>query len=260
LATPPALRVVESRLFTYKRTWRYGMMTAFISPVLFLLAMGIGLGSIVDKGQSSAAALQGVDYLTFLAPGLMAATAMQVAAGEATYPVLASVKWNPIYFGVLATPIGVADLVIGQIAWFGLRLLQTTAVFLLIMAVFGTIESPMALLAIPAATLTGLAFASPICAFTASIERDTSLSTILRFGIIPMFLFSGTFFPISQLPVGLQWIAYCTPLWHGVDLCRTLCLGTAEWWPSIGHVVYLSAWFVAGIWLSQRAFAKRLIL
>jgi lipooligosaccharide transport system permease protein len=254
------MRVVESRFLTYKRTWRFGLTTSFVNPILFLLAMGVGLGSIVDKGANAASTLQGVDYLSFLAPGLLAATAMQVAAGEATYPVLASVKWNPVYRGMLATPLAVGDLVAGQLVWIGLRLLQTTVLFLLVMALFGTIESQLAIAAVPAAMLTGLAFAAPICAYSATIERDTGLSTVLRFGIVPMFLFSGTFFPISQLPAALQWIAYFTPLWHGVDLCRTLCLGTAAWWPSIGHVLYLSAWFVVGTWLADKAFTKRLIL
>jgi lipooligosaccharide transport system permease protein len=260
VATPTALRVVESHLFTYKRTWRFGLTTSFINPVLFLLGMGVGLGSIVDNGANTASALQGVDYLTFLAPGLLAATAMQVAAAEATYPVLASVKWNPIYRGMLATPLAVRDLVAGQLGWIGLRLLQSTVLLLLVMGLFGAIESPWAIAAVPAAILTGLAFAAPICAYSASIERDTGLSSVLRFGIVPMFLFSGTFFPITQLPAALQWIAYFTPLWHGVDLCRTLCLGTAELLPSIGHVLYLSAWFAVGAWLALKAFAKRLVL
>jgi lipooligosaccharide transport system permease protein len=161
---------------------------------------------------------------------------------------------------MLATPLGVGDLVAGQMTWIGLRLFQSSLVFLVVMALFGTIESPLALAAVPAATLTGLAIAAPICAYSASIERDTGLSTVLRFGIIPMFLFSGTFFPISQLPTALQWIAYLTPLWHGVDLCRSLCLGTAELFASIGHVLYLSASFVGGTWLAAKAFTKRLIL
>jgi lipooligosaccharide transport system permease protein len=260
MATPYAVRVVESRWLTYKRTWRYGLTTSFVNPVLFLLGMGVGLGSIVDKGQHSAAALHGVDYLTFLAPGLLAATAMQVAAGEATYPVLASVKWNPIYFGMLATPLRVSDLVAGQLTWIGLRLLQSSAVFLVVMLFFGAVESPLAIFAIFGATLTGLALAAPICAYSASIERDTGLSTVLRFGIIPMFLFSGTFFPITQLPRALQLIAYLTPLWHGVELCRTLCLGTAGFWASIAHVLYLLAWFAVGAWLTDRAFHRRLVL
>jgi lipooligosaccharide transport system permease protein len=260
MATSSAMRVVESRFLTYKRTWRFGLTTSFVNPVLFLLAMGVGLGSIVDKGADAASTLQGVDYLTFLAPGLLAATAMQVAAGESTYPVLASVKWNPVYRGMLATPLHVRDLVAGQLLWTSLRLLQTTVIFLAVMGLFGAIESPLALAAVPAATLTGLAFAAPICAYSASLERDTGLSTVLRFGIVPMFLFSGTFFPISQLPTVLQWIAYLTPLWHGVDLCRTLCLGTAGLLASVGHVLYLSVWFAAGTWLAVKAFENRLIL
>jgi lipooligosaccharide transport system permease protein len=260
MATSPTMRVVEARLLTYKRTWRFGLTTSFVNPVLFLLGMGVGLGSIVDKGASATASLHGVDYLTFLAPGLLAATAMQVAAGEATYPVLASVKWNPVYRGMLATPLGVGDLVAGQLTWIGLRLIQSSVLFLIVMALFGAIESPLAIFAVPAAVLTGLAFGAPICAYSASIERDTGLSTVLRFGIIPMFLFSGTFYPISQLPTAFEWIAYLTPLWHGVELCRTLCLGTAGFFASLGHVLYLSAWFVVGARLAARAFAKRLIL
>lgn len=260
MATPPAVRVVESHLLAYKRTWRFGLTTSFVNPVLYLLGMGVGLGALVDKGQQTAGALHGIEYLAFLAPGLLAATAMQVAAQESTYPVMASVKWNPVYRGMLATPLGVRDLVTGQLAWIALRLVQSTVLFFVVMVAFRAVESWLAVFSVPAAVLTGMAFAAPVCAFSASIERDTSLSTVLRFGIIPMFLFSGTFFPISQLPDVLQWLAYATPLWHGVDLCRTLCLGTAELLPSLGHVVYLLAWFAVGSWLAAKAFTRRLVL
>ena len=140
------------------------------------------------------------------------------------------------------------------------RVATSSAVYLAVIAAFGGIHSPLAILALPACVLIGVAFAGPMAAYAATRDRDGAFVPVMRFGIVPMFLFSGTFFPISQLPVGIQWIAYCTPLWHGVDLCRTLCLGTAAWWPSIGHVLYLCAWFAVGTWLSERAFTRRLIL
>jgi lipooligosaccharide transport system permease protein len=261
VSSSPSLRVVETYLMAYKRTWRFSMTTMLINPIMFLLGMGVGLGSLVDKGHGSATtSLGGVTYLTFLAPGLMAATAMQVAAAESTYPIMAKIKWDRIYEAMLATPLVVRDLVIGQLLWIALRLAQTTVIFLAVMALFGAIDSPLAVLAVPAAVLTGMAIAAPICAWSSTRTNDYALSTVLRFAIMPMFLFSGTFFPVSQLPSGIRPIAYVTPLWHGVDLCRSLALGTAELWPSAGHVLYLAALLALGAYLAHTAFHRRLVL
>ena len=260
-AAPPSLRVVETYLVAYKRTWRFSLTTMLINPIMFLLGMGVGLGSLVDKGHTSASSsLGGVAYLTFLAPGLMAATAMQVAASESTYPIMAKIKWDHIYDAMLATPLVVKDLLIGQLLWIALRLSQTTVIFLGVMALFGAVDSPLAVLAIPSAVLTGMAIAAPICAYAATRTNDYALSTVLRFAIMPMFLFSGTFFPISQLPSGLRPVAYLTPLWHGVDLCRSLALGDAELWRSLGHVAYLAALLALGGLLAYKAFVRRLVL
>ena len=260
-ASPPALRVVETFLITYRRTWKFSMATSLINPMFFLVGMGVGLGSLVDKGQGSGhGSLEGVSYLTFLAPGLLAATVMQVAASESTYPIMSRIKWDRIYDAMLATPMGVVDLVAGQLAWIALRLLQTSVIFLAVMALFGAVESPLALLAIPAAVLTGMAMSAPICAFAATRENDYSMSTVLRFVIMPMFLFSGTFFPVSQLPSGIRPIAYVTPLWHGVDLCRSFALGTAELGGVLVHVAYLGLLFAVGCALSCVTFRRRLVL
>ena len=260
-AAPPSLRVVETYLLAYKRTWRFSLTTMFINPIMFLLGMGVGLGSLVDKGHTSASnSLGGVTYLTFLAPGLMAATAMQVAAAESTYPIMAKIKWDRIYDAMLATPLAVRDLLAGQLLWIALRLTQTTVIFLGVMALFGAVDSPLAVFAIPAAVLTGMAISAPICAWSATRTNDYALSTVLRFGIMPMFLFSGTFFPVSQLPSGLRPIAYVTPLWHGVDLCRSLALGTADLPSAAGHVAYLSALLALGALLAHQAFRRRLVL
>jgi lipooligosaccharide transport system permease protein len=260
-ASPPALRVVETYLISYRRRWKFSMATTVINPIFFLVGMGVGLGSLIDKGQGSGhGSLEGVAYLSFLAPGLLAATVMQVAAAESTYPVMARIKWDRIYDAMLATPMNVVDLVAGQLAWIALRLLQTSVTFLAVMALFGAVESPLALLAIPGAVLTGMAMSAPICAFSATRENDYALASVWRFGIMPMFLFSGTFFPVSQLPSAIQPIAYITPLWHGVDLCRSLALGSVELRPSLVHITYLGLLFAAGCVLSAMTFRRRLVL
>jgi lipooligosaccharide transport system permease protein len=256
-------RVYEYYWTSYKRTWRASIASQFLNPVLFLLAMGVGLGSLVNKGHAAGAQgslPHGVTYLAFLAPGLLAASAMQTAAMECTYPVMAAVKWLKTYFGMIATPVAVVGIVIGHLTWVATRLAMVATIFLAVMACFGTIHSPLAVLALPAAVLCGLAFAAPIAAFAATRESDSGFAALFRFGIVPMFLFSGVFFPVSQLPVGLRPVAWITPLWHGVDLCRSLTLGTAGAAASIGHAAYLIAWTLVGAAIAVRTHRKRLVV
>jgi lipooligosaccharide transport system permease protein len=160
--------------------------------------MGLGLGKLVDA--HGTAGLGGVSYLAFLAPGLLAATAMQTAVGESTYPVLASVKWMKTYQAAAATPLRPADLQRGHLLFTAMRLTMNSAIFLVIMAAFGAVRSPWVLAALPVAVLTGLAFATPIEAYAVTRDKDQSFAMLFRFGMIPLFLFSGTFFPITQLP------------------------------------------------------------
>jgi lipooligosaccharide transport system permease protein len=129
-----------------------------------------------------------------------------------------------------------------------------------VLAAFGAAKSPEAVFLLPAATLTGLAFAAPIAAFAITRERDQGLIAIFRFGVIPMFLFSGTFFPVSQLPAGLRAVAYVTPLWHGVVLCRQLDVGRAALLGSLGHTAYLVAWIVGGTAVAVRMYRRRLVV
>jgi lipooligosaccharide transport system permease protein len=259
VATPAALRVYEHQAIVYRRTWRGSIMTSFLNPVLYLAAMGVGLGASVDSGGGSgSAALDGLSYLTFLAPGLLAAAAMQTAAAESTWVVLGSIKWQKTYHAMLATPIGVRDIVTGHLAWVTTRLLVVCTIFLAVMAVFGATRGPEALLAIPAGVLTGLAFASFISAFSATQENDAGFNAIFRFGVIPLFLFSGTFFPISQLPPFLQPLAWVTPLWHGVELCRALALGTLTPIGLAVHGGYLVLVCALGVAAAAWSFQRRL--
>ncbi|MCU0477946.1 MAG: ABC transporter permease [Chloroflexi bacterium] len=263
----PAVRVLEHELLVYRRAWRGSLFSSFLSPVLFLTAMGLGLGSLVDANAAAgsstdaanAAALAGVSYLAFLAPGLLASTAMQTAAGESTFPVMAGLVWVKSFHGMTATPIRPSDVVIGKLTYIGLRLLLVLSVFFAVTVLFGAVTGPAAILAVPAALLTGLAFAAPIAAYSATQRDGNGFNALFRFGVIPLFLFSGTFFPISQLPEILQVVAVLTPLWHGVDLCRSLALGTAEPLLTAIHVLYLGTMAGVGVAAAFVTFRRRLV-
>jgi lipooligosaccharide transport system permease protein len=230
--------------------------SSVLNPVLYLGSIGIGLGSLVNKHGS--ASLGGVRYLVFLAPGLLAAAAMETGIGESTYPVLGSVKWRRTYYAAGSTPLRPSDLFHGHLLFTAMRLVMNCAVFMAVMAAFGAVQSPWVLAALPVAVLTGLAFATPIEAWAITVMKDTSFAMIFRFGMIPLFLFSGTFFPVSQLPGWAQPIAYATPLWHGVALCRSLSLGTATIGGTLIHVGYLAALAAAGIVVGDRTYRRRL--
>jgi lipooligosaccharide transport system permease protein len=256
LGHPRWTRALAYYASSYKRTWRSSVTTSFLYPVLYLAAMGVGLGSLVNRHVHT---VGGVHYLDFIAPGLLAATAMQVAGNESMYPVLAAVKWIRTYFAMLATPLRVVDVLLGHVGWIVVRLVLVGTIYLGVMAAFDTVHSVLAVAALPAAVLTGLAFATPISAFAAGQQNDTGFTTIYRFGLIPLFLFSGTFFPVSQLPGWLHPIAAVTPLDHGGALCRALVLGQAEWWPSLGDALYLAGLTAIGMVLAKAAYERRLV-
>jgi lipooligosaccharide transport system permease protein len=254
-------RVVELRAMEYRRTFRASLTSTFLNPVLFLLAMGVGLGTYVDRSGSATQALGGLSYLQFLAPGLLAATTMQAAAFESTFPIMAGLTWQKTFHAMYATPISPRDIVLGNLTWVALRLTMIAAIFTLVMALFGAASSPLIILGIPAAVLTGMAFSSPIAAFSATQRTPEKFNAVFRFGITPLFLFSGTFFPISNLPALIQPIAWLSPLWHGVELSRSLALGTIGQAPllALAHVTVLAAIFVAGTWWAFRTVEARLV-
>ena len=254
-------RVVELRAMQYRRTFRASLFSSFLNPVLFLLAMGIGLGTYVDRSGTATQALGGLTYLQFLAPGLLAGTAMQSAAFESTFPIMSGLTWQKVFHAMFATPISARDIVLGNLAWIALRLLMISAIFTAVMTLFGAVASPLILLAIPAAVLTGMAFAAPIAAFSATQRTPEKFNAVFRFGITPLFLFSGTFFPVSNLPAAIQPIAWLSPLWHGVELSRALALGTIGADPvrAMIHVVVLVALFVIGTVWAYRTVEARLV-
>jgi lipooligosaccharide transport system permease protein len=251
--------VIEHRAVQYRRTFRSSVFTSFLSPLLFLTAMGVGLGGYVDR--SGGAALGGLTYLQFLAPGLLAATVMQSAAFEATFPIIGGLNWQRTFHAMYATPISPRDIALGNLAWMAVRLAMISAVFTLIIVAFGAAHSPLVVLGIPVAVLTGMAFAGPISAFSATQRNPNKFNVIFRFGITPLFLFSGTFFPIEQLPSFIQPIAWLSPLWHGVDLTRGLVLGTFGQHPvvMVAHLVILVTIVAVSSWATAVTIERRLV-
>ncbi len=253
-----APRLTDYWVTVFRRTWRGSVVTSFLMPFLYLTAMGVGLGSFVDNNARSTA-LGGVTYLAFIAPGLLATTAMQTAISETTYPVMGAFKWHRSYFSMAATPLGVGDIVAAQLAFVAFRILITCGVFIAVLAAFGALDNWWGgLVAVVVVVLLGMAHAAPMTAISARMKSESGFALVFRLGVLPMSLFSGAFFPISQLPDAVAWLAYLTPIWHGVDLSRTLTLGSVSWWPAVGHVAYLAAWLVVGWYFAVTGFAKRL--
>jgi lipooligosaccharide transport system permease protein len=253
-----SFRAFQCWLTVYRRTWRSSIWSSVLGPVFYLGALGFGLGTLVDE--HSAASLGGVSYLAFVAPAILASGAMNTAMAEASYPVFGSIKWNRIYIGAQASPLRPADIFRGHLMFMTMRIAMNSALVTVFLVAFGAARSAWVVLAWPAAVLTGLAFAAPIAAWAVTVKIETSFNYIFRFVMMPLMLFSGTFFPLSQLPAGLRALAYATPLWHGVALCRAFSLGTAPGDPAgmLGHAAYLAVLAGVGIWAGARTYRRRL--
>ena len=251
---PPAFRELEYWWLRYRRTWRGTVVISVINPLLILTATGIGMGRLVDpRGDAS---LQGHSYLAFVVPGLLAAAVMQTTSIEAGGPVYTSVHQGGNYRAAAATPLSPADILTGHLMFMGLRVVATAVAFTAVGTAFGAVSLARAPLLVLAAVLCAMAFAMPIAAWAVTTRSTAGLSTVYRFVIMPMYMFSGTFFAVSQLPPPLRVIIEVTPLWHGVDLCRTLAFGDATLVGTLIHVSYLAALAVAGFILARRNYAR----
>src|SRR2546423_8655010 len=171
-----AQHVLEHHLTVYRRTWKGSLFMSFLSPVLFLTAMGLGLGSLIARGPVRT--IDGVSYLVFLAPGLLAASAMQAAFVETTYPIMARIQWQRTYEGMLATPIAVLDVLVGEFGWLTFRLALSSCAFFFVMLLFGTVQSMLAVLAGVGAVLTRPAVVAPLPSWTATRPADPPLPSI----------------------------------------------------------------------------------
>jgi lipooligosaccharide transport system permease protein len=250
------VRVVQRNAIVYRQVWRGSLFSSFLQPTLFLLAMGIGVGQLVNRG--GAVLPGGVSFLQFLAPGLLASSCMQTASFESSFPITAKMTWQRNYEAMTATPLGVIDLVLGELAWLAVRITTVAVAFAIVVAAFGVLRSPRGLLAIPAAVLTGVACGAPLMAYAATLKNGSRFNVVFRFVITPLFLFSGVFFPLTRLPRFLQTVAWFTPLFHGVELTRGLVLGTLDpvLWPL--HVLYLVVLTAVGAGAALWTFRRKL--
>lgn len=247
--------VIEHEFGDFRRYWSSVVIASTVSPLLYLLALGIGLGTVVNRHSD----VLGVRYVVFVAPAFLVAAALQTATGSATFPVMAGFKWIRFYHGMAATPLTARQICDGKIVWIALRTFVASSVFFAITACFGAVPRAWAVLEIPIAVLTGLAFAAPILAISATVTQDgQAFNVIFRFVVTPMFLFSGTFYPISRLPAWGQWIARVSPLWHGVELGRGAAIGHLAAGAAVAHVAYLALWLVVGVLAARWRFAVRL--
>src|SRR5688500_14208293 len=249
-------RVWQRNWLVYKRLWHRSLAFGFLQPVLFLTAMGLGIGTLLS-GQDQAA-FGGVEFIDWLGPGLMAAMAMQTATFESTYPIMNKIMWGRNYEAMLSTPVTIRSIVGGELAWTAFRIGSLAAVFLLVLFLFGIVRTPLALLAIPISVLIGVAFASCLIAFTATQKNDVGFSAIFRFVINPLFLFSGTFFPLTNLPEPLRAVAWATPLFHGVELIRGSILDQLDPVTAPIHLAYLLVMFAIGTYFAERLLTRRM--
>ncbi len=253
-----AWRLLDYWAVVYKRTWKASVFSSFLTPLLYVLAMGVLLGGFIDvePGQLDGA----TSYLAFVVPGMVAAQAMTTVFGEVTYPVMAAIKWQKTYYSMVATSLGVPEVVLAHLGFVAFRVATTCGVFLLVMLPFGVFESWWGVLAaFPVQVLIGLAFAAPIYAISAGVEDVTAFGLFFRLGMIPMFLFSGAFFPVQNLAAPLEALARVTPLWHGVDLTRMLVLGQPDAQLVAVHLAYLLALAAAGWLWALRRLRRRMI-
>jgi lipooligosaccharide transport system permease protein len=249
-------RVWQRNWFVYRHLWHRSIAFGFLQPILFLTAMGIGIGALLSGDDLDA--FGGVPYIHWLGPGLLAAVAMNTATFESTFPIMRKIMWGRNYEAMLSTPLTTRNLVIGEQLWVAFRIGTLAVVFLVVLALFGVPRSPGAFLAIPVTMLIGTVFSSWLIAFTSTQRNDVGFSAIFRFVINPLFLFSGTFFPLTQLPDWAQAIAWATPLFHGVELIRGAILDQLDPVTAPIHLAYLLVMFGIGAVLAERNLAKRM--
>ena len=242
----------ERNLLSYKSMWPI-ILSGFFEPLFFLLSLGYGLGGYVGDVVIDGRA---VDYAVFVAPGLLAASAMNGAFYDATN-VFWKMRYQKLYDSILSTPLGPKDIAAGEATWALFRGLIYAVGFFTVITALGLIESWWALLALPATVFVGFAFAGAgIAAVT--YMRSWQDFDILNLAILPMFLFSATFFPLSTYPDWLEWVIQATPLYHGVDLIRALTTG-AVGVGQLVNVAYLTVLGAAGTWIASRRVEKLLL-
>jgi lipooligosaccharide transport system permease protein len=246
--------LVQRNFLVARRTWIL-FVSGFFEPFFYLLSIGVGIGGLVGRLVTDTGAA--VSYPQFVAPALLASSAMNGAVYDAVHNLYFKLRYAKLYDAVLATPLSAADAAVGETTWALLRGASYSAAFLLIMVALGLVGSWWALLALPAAILIGFAFAAVGLAATTFL-RSWQDFEFVQLAILPMFLFSTTFYPLSTYPSALQWAVRCTPLYHGIELIRGLVTGAVHW-SLLGNAAYLAVMGIAGLAVGARRLSGLLL-
>ncbi|MET3803861.1 lipooligosaccharide transport system permease protein [Nakamurella sp. UYEF19] len=258
--TSGTVLVWQYLMLVWRRSALSTVIAGIVTPLLYLLALGFGLGTLVNSGPG-AASLGGVSYVKYLAPALVTAAALQAGVGEAAYPVYSRFKWSRVFWGISSTPVSTAQITNGQLLFLATRLAIGSALYYVVVLVFGAAGGWAGLLVIPIAVLTGASCAVWVMALAGRMRREgTAFNVVFRFVVVPMTLFSGSFFPIERMPGAIRWLAYISPLWHGNELARAAMLGTGSGLAVLGHLVFLVVLGGAGLVTARHAFSTRLIV
>lgn len=253
-SAPRAWHLIERNLFVYRRTWTI-IVSGFFEPLFYLVAIGFGLGRLV--GDVTGPGGQPIPYATFIAPALLATGAMNGAVAEATFNFYFKLNFNRTFQSILATPLAVRDIAVGEIAWALIRGGLYAIGFMAVITLFGLVSSPLAVLAIPAALLLGFAAGAVGMAAT-SFMRTPQDFDLINIIVLPMFLFSATFYPIETYPEAIRGIVSVTPLYQGVALIRGLTVGVVG--PEmLVHVAYLLVMGFIGLWVTSRRLDRILL-
>ena len=249
--------VFEARYANMRKFATTIIFYSFANPLLYLLAIGAGVGTLINKHSGG---IDGVPYLVFLAPALLANAAIQGSMDETIFPTLGGFLWNKTFFGMNATPLGGKQIALGVYWAAMLRNALTVIVYYLVMLMFGVLKAPHAWLAIPAGITAGAAFGAVMLALAGNVKNEDHFFTYVgRFVIQPMFFLSGTFFPLDSIPIYLRWIGWISPLWHATDLGRYLTYGHKISTTLVFvHIIFLLTMIAVGLTLAIKAFNRRL--
>jgi lipooligosaccharide transport system permease protein len=250
-----ARRLVQRNLLVYKHTWLV-LFSGFFEPLFYLLGIGYGLGSVIKTVELSDG--RAIGFAAFVAPGLLAMSSMNGAVAESIFNVFFKLNFAKTYDGILATPLGIREIAVGELVWSLIRGTLYSVAFVVVMLVMGLILSPAAILLLPASLLLGAAFSAAGLATTAYLRTVQDFDIPMGVVVMPMFLFSGVFFPTSIYPVAFQWLLQLTPLFHGVNLLRGLTTGALSW-SLLWDVAYLLVFLAIGLTIAMRQMERKLI-
>lgn len=258
LVPSPALRATAHWATAYRRTWRRALVPSLLGPLLSLVIMGHVLGSLVAGRAGSLARLDAPDYLAYVGPAIVAVAALTTASHESTGPVFRAMHGARTYEAMRGTPLTVRQIVGGHLAWMALRVAATVTLVAAVVVALGAAPAGPAVLLVPVNVLGGMAVATGVAAWSVRQRTAAHLLAWQRFGVVPMMLFAGVYFPVDELPDALRWAVQLTPLYHAVELSRDLALGTGDAAGAAGHLLYLAGLTTAGTVVAMHAFVVRL--